>query len=78
MHKDTDSTDIPTLRHEPKLEILPTNVGRLLTVSVKRRSSVMCTVGKVSVRGVKRGKREVSAKIWKKVLLEVSGGSEQC
>ncbi len=37
MHRDTDSTDIPTVSHEPKLEIIPTSVGRLLTVSVKCR-----------------------------------------
>jgi hypothetical protein len=70
MHRDTDSTDIPTVRHELKLEISPTSVGRLLTVSVKCRSSVMCSVSKVSVGGAKRGEREVSVKKRKKSYFE--------
>jgi hypothetical protein len=61
MQKDTDSTDMPTLRRETKLKISPTNVGRLLTMSVKCRSSVMRSVGKVSVRRAKRGECKVSA-----------------
>jgi len=73
MHGDADSTDIPTLTHEPKLKILPTSVGRPLTVSVKCRSTVMCSVGKVSVRGAKRGEREVSVKRRKIFCLRFQG-----
>jgi len=73
MHRDTDSTDIPTLTHEPKLKILPTSVGRPLTVSVKCRSTVMCSVGKVSVRGAKQGEREVSVNGRKKFCRRFQG-----
>ena len=70
MQRDTDSTDIPTVRHGLKLEIPPTSVGRLLTVSVKCRSTVMRSVGRVSVRRAKQSKREVSVKRRKRFYFE--------
>jgi hypothetical protein len=73
MPRVTDSTDIPTLRHELKLGISPTNVGRLLTMSVKCRSSVMRGVGKVSVRRAKQGEYEVSVKRRKKFCWRFQG-----
>lgn len=62
MQRDSDSTDIPTLRQELKLQKSPTLSVVYRHLSVKCRQNVVRSVSKVSVRGVKLGEREVSVK----------------
>ena len=62
MQRATDSTDTPTLSNGLNLLKSLTSVGRTPTVSVTCRLSVIRSVGKVSVCGVKLGECKVSVK----------------